>query len=250
MGFERSASSCVKRKAGTRSGVRECSTGSPQAMAATPTGDSQLNGVRTPPPIKVLRPRMLERVLNSDAREAEQRWRSRKPLAAAYYRYLQWMLRGNENNAGSEDYPPWVESYSLFFTASCTISLKTFIAKVMKNIDCSSSAYIIALLYIDRIRAGPYRFDMHDSNAKLLVLTAVMIASKFVDDKWYSNYHYGRIAGINNRRMNQLELYMLELLDFRCCVNQESYRGLEKRILLSAMDSQKNVFIHAKLPRN
>lgn len=192
--------------------------------------------IRTPPPVRIFRPRSLGKLTEEDAHRAEQAWKSRKPFVAALIAYLEGMVRSNSSEEVIEDYPPWVETFSLFSAIECTLSLRTFVSRVMKNIDCSPSAYIVALMYIDRLRTGPYQFCFHDGNAKMMFLTSVLLASKFVDDKVYTNYHFGRVAGISNQKMNRLELFMLDLIEFYCGVDLSKFRALEKKILVKALD--------------
>ncbi len=38
-----------------------------------------------------------------------------------------------------------------------------------------------------------------------LLLTGIMLAAKYFDDRYYSNEHYSKVGGINNGELNLLE---------------------------------------------
>jgi len=52
-----------------------------------------------------------------------------------------------------------------------------------------------------------------------LLLTATVLAAKFVDDRYFTNKHYAKVGGIPLRDLNALELSMLALLRYRLHVS-------------------------------
>lgn len=48
-----------------------------------------------------------------------------------------------------------------------------------------------------------------------LLLTAVVIAIKFVEDHCFVNAHYAKVGGVALAELNRMELIMCSLLDFR-----------------------------------
>lgn len=48
-----------------------------------------------------------------------------------------------------------------------------------------------------------------------LLLTAVVVAIKFIEDQCFVNVHYAKVGGVTLSDLNQMELTMCALLDFR-----------------------------------
>ena len=47
-----------------------------------------------------------------------------------------------------------------------------------------------------------------------LLITAVMTAAKFFDDRYYNNEYYSKIGGISNEEINTLETEFLIFINF------------------------------------
>jgi len=60
-------------------------------------------------------------------------------------------------------------------------------------------------------------------NVHRLLITSVMLASKFFDDVYYNNAYYARVGGISNTEVNSLEMEMLRMISFSLFVEPEAY---------------------------
>ena len=63
-----------------------------------------------------------------------------------------------------------------------------------------------------------------------LVITAVMLAAKFMDDKYYNNAYYAKIGGVTTSELNHMELEMLRMLDYRTFVSSSRLHELLGRL--------------------
>lgn len=63
------------------------------------------------------------------------------------------------------------------------------------------------------------------------LITAVMVAAKFIDDFRLSNRDFAKIGGISNAEMNILELELLKTLDFNLSVNRLLFENYAEGIL-------------------
>jgi len=71
-------------------------------------------------------------------------------------------------------------------------------------------------------------FIISSLNVHRLLITAIMLASKFFDDIYYNNAYYARVGGISNSEVNSLEMEMLRMISFSLFVRPEQferYRG-------------------------
>lgn len=109
------------------------------------------------------------------------------------------------------------ETTSLFFSSSRpTIPLNDFLARLRLYAKCSDGVFLWALVLLQRLEYADRRLRVSPFNIHRLLITAIMISAKFVDNAWYSNKYYARVGGVASvEEMNNLELEMLKLLDFR-----------------------------------
>jgi hypothetical protein len=103
------------------------------------------------------------------------------------------------------------------------IDLQQYIQRLYSYIPCSSHCFVFAIIYVDRVlRANP-RFKLSDLNVHRTFFTALVVASKFYDDEYYSNSWYGRVGGVNAKELNLLEVSFLKLIQFRLAVTPQEY---------------------------
>ena len=56
-----------------------------------------------------------------------------------------------------------------------------------------------------------------------IILTSVLLVSKFSNDVYYSNEQVGQVGGVQLPEMNLLETYFLEMVDWNTFVTEEEY---------------------------
>jgi len=93
----------------------------------------------------------------------------------------------------------------------------------MRYGKCSPCCAVVGLIYLQRIKKIVPRACITSRNLQRLLLVAVMLANKFLDDLYFSNKHWAKIGGLSLQEINGLELTILRLLDWRMQVSRENY---------------------------
>lgn len=97
--------------------------------------------------------------------------------------------------------------------------------------NCSSAAFIVMLAYMDRVQERSRSLLLNEMNCHRVILTALVLAIKFVDDEVFSNGHYACVGGVEAHEMNQLENKMLQLLNWELYVSPELFKLYEKALV-------------------
>mmetsp|Transcript_32517 Transcript_32517/g.79587 ORF Transcript_32517/g.79587 Transcript_32517/m.79587 type:complete len:228 (+) Transcript_32517:26-709(+) len=157
----------------------------------------------------------------SDFEDVEEGW-----LASALSRELSEICSLNEKNAF---HPTSQDRIGIFFsTFPQPFALENYVLRLVRYMDCSKAAFVVAMIYLDRLQRADNRFVITEFNVHRLFLTAIVIAAKFLDDSVYKNSHYAFVGGITSiREMNRLEEEMLRLLEFQVCADADSFRTYE-----------------------
>lgn len=117
------------------------------------------------------------------------------------------------------------------------ISILKYIERIYKYTNCSPSCFVVGYVYIDRLLHKYPNSLVVSLNVHRLLVTAVMVAAKMLDDVHYNNTFYARVGGVTNLELNRLEIELLFLLNFELTVHSrvfESYcQQLEKEMLLN-----------------
>lgn len=104
------------------------------------------------------------------------------------------------------------------------ISIKDYMLRVQRYAECSETCFILALVYLNRLRSRPIHPVIIDSlSIHRLIITSVMLAAKFFDDRFFRNSLYAFVGGVTTGEMNQLESEMFTLLSHNACVTVDEY---------------------------
>mmetsp|Transcript_29641 Transcript_29641/g.72079 ORF Transcript_29641/g.72079 Transcript_29641/m.72079 type:complete len:248 (-) Transcript_29641:73-816(-) len=128
------------------------------------------------------------------------------------------------------DLPAPREKASLFFSVRKPgIPIEFYVRRLINNCYCSRSVFIVALMYLDRLAKFDGRLKLSEYNLHRMLITAILLAAKFIDDTHYSNAHFARVGGVPSiPELNKLELAMLSFLSFDLNVNPDDFDELVK----------------------
>ena len=98
-----------------------------------------------------------------------------------------------------------------------------YIKRMLKYGGCSPCCVVVALIYIQRLKQRHIAVSITSRNIQRLLLVAVLLATKYLDDQSYTNEHWAEIGGISNKELNHLELLLLVQLQFSLHVKREEY---------------------------
>jgi len=124
------------------------------------------------------------------------------------------------------------------------ISVKSYLEdRILKYAGCSEETFILALIYMDQVVQFNPDFIICSLNVHRLLITSIMLASKFFDDVYYNNAYYARVGGISNVEVNSLEMEMLRMISFSLFVEPEAYERYR-----GSLYSQVRAAAHASVP--
>ncbi|KAI9160742.1 hypothetical protein LWI28_011127 [Acer negundo] len=104
-----------------------------------------------------------------------------------------------------------------------TISVESYLERIFKYANCSSSCYVVAYVYLDRFAHRQPSLPINSFNVHRLLITSVLVSAKFMDDIYYNNAFYGKVGGISTAEMNLLEVDFLFGLGFQLNVTPTTY---------------------------
>mmetsp|Transcript_62048 Transcript_62048/g.108633 ORF Transcript_62048/g.108633 Transcript_62048/m.108633 type:complete len:253 (-) Transcript_62048:26-784(-) len=121
-----------------------------------------------------------------------------------------------------------------------SMSMSAYAARLRTYFLCSDTCLLVALMYMDRIIKKHPHIRVSNLSSHRLFATALVIAVKFNEDKYYSNAYYAKVAGLRLQEVNKLERRFLQLLDWKVIVQQEEYAMYFELITAAANGWQAN----------
>merc|ERR1719210_928765 len=95
----------------------------------------------------------------------------------------------------------------------------------------------MAMVYLNRAVTLNPNFTIDSRNIHKLLLSSVVLATKYLDDDYCLNSHFAEIGGVKLLELNKLELSFLQLIQWKLHVQPDDYSFCHNR-LLSEFDSQ------------
>jgi len=98
----------------------------------------------------------------------------------------------------------------------------------------SEQTVLVALLLLDRLVVAHSSRGMHlcSSNVHRVLLTAMMLAAKLLDDEAYCSEYWSRVGGVSLSHLNELEVAFLQLIDHRLFVTPEELDAVRASLYL------------------
>ncbi|KAK3832059.1 MAG: cyclin-domain-containing protein, partial [Linnemannia elongata] len=116
------------------------------------------------------------------------------------------------------------------------LPLRTFIQETLKRSRSSYSTLQTALFYLYKIRNKvpcaylKRRSSSSSSQSNRIIycgrrtfLASLMVASKYLQDRNYSNKAWAKISGLSIKEINANELVFLKLIDYSLFVSHETF---------------------------
>ena len=156
-------------------------------------------------------------ILKADAEAQE-------PVAALFCRVLDRTVLDNDERSRAHDY---TVAHPLFERSHpCPLCPSEYVQRILKYTRCSPCNLIVGLIYLQRLKdldTDGKCTRLTSYNIQRLLLTALMLASKFLDEPHASNKQWALVGDLSVQEMNSLELEMLWLLKFSLNISRDEY---------------------------
>eukprot|EP00446_Apocalathium_sp_SHHI-4_P005285 CAMPEP_0177178176 /NCGR_PEP_ID=MMETSP0367-20130122/14192_1 /TAXON_ID=447022 ORGANISM="Scrippsiella hangoei-like, Strain SHHI-4" /NCGR_SAMPLE_ID=MMETSP0367 /ASSEMBLY_ACC=CAM_ASM_000362 /LENGTH=286 /DNA_ID=CAMNT_0018624823 /DNA_START=85 /DNA_END=945 /DNA_ORIENTATION=+ len=103
------------------------------------------------------------------------------------------------------------------------VSIERYVLRIREYFGCSEECFVLALVYIDRVMKHHPAYAFGQLSGHRMVLSAMVLAIKFLDDNFLSNKFYARVGGLQVTELNTLEIKMMKLLNYRLLVVPEEF---------------------------
>eukprot|EP00294_Goniomonas_avonlea_P009435 CAMPEP_0114560804 /NCGR_PEP_ID=MMETSP0114-20121206/11655_1 /TAXON_ID=31324 /ORGANISM="Goniomonas sp, Strain m" /LENGTH=212 /DNA_ID=CAMNT_0001746375 /DNA_START=19 /DNA_END=657 /DNA_ORIENTATION=+ len=111
------------------------------------------------------------------------------------------------------------------------IDLNDYIERIHSFSGASPCTYLVSMIYLDRALRKIPGFLVSSFTVHRLFLTCIMLASKFLDDVYFSNLHWSRVGGLKLKELNALEIETLFVLNFNMTVSPLEYSQYRTALL-------------------
>ncbi|MED6198138.1 Cyclin-U2-1 [Stylosanthes scabra] len=99
------------------------------------------------------------------------------------------------------------------------MTIQSYLERIFRYTRAGPSVYVVAYVYIDRFCHNNPGFRINARNVHRLLITTIMMASKYVEDMNYRNSYFARVGGLTTKELNKLEVEFLFLMGFKLHVN-------------------------------
>eukprot|EP00189_Rhodosorus_marinus_P008863 CAMPEP_0184755000 /NCGR_PEP_ID=MMETSP0315-20130426/44921_1 /TAXON_ID=101924 /ORGANISM="Rhodosorus marinus, Strain UTEX LB 2760" /LENGTH=214 /DNA_ID=CAMNT_0027234459 /DNA_START=103 /DNA_END=747 /DNA_ORIENTATION=+ len=145
---------------------------------------------------------------------------------------LEWAIEKNSLECTRE--PCMADPVLMFYSSSKpNMSLKLFVFKLFKYLNCSLSVFTTALVLMDRLVKKGNHYRLNEYNVHRIFLATSLISCKLLDDKQKPLKLFAMVGGISPTELCALEKVCLETLEYDLYVNPAVYALYERRLRAS-----------------
>lgn len=121
--------------------------------------------------------------------------------------------------------PTYAEPESVFFSVSRPeIPTTEYVKRLVTYTECSPAAFVVMMVYLDRIAEANGKLRVTPFNMHRLLVAALTLSCKMLDDRCFSNVHYAKVGGIPTaKEMNRLELQFMKYVNYQLHVDPHTY---------------------------
>ncbi|KAG2215900.1 hypothetical protein INT46_004156, partial [Mucor plumbeus] len=106
--------------------------------------------------------------------------------------------------------------YACFYARAIpNIDIQSYLARILKYCPCANECFLSLLVYFDRMSRNSSGLRIDSYNIHRLIITGIMVSSKFFSDVFYTNARYAKVGGLPVAELNTLELQFLKLNNFK-----------------------------------
>lgn len=119
------------------------------------------------------------------------------------------------------------------FHSACVspISITNYIARVAKLGSCLVDHITLALFYVNRATECDPNLIIDQFTIHRLMITAIVIATKYDSDVYYKNSAYAKIGGLPVDELNSLEVAFLSSINYNLYVSPIEFKDFERSLL-------------------
>jgi Cyclin len=170
---------------------------SPVSAVSIGSAEANIQAVLSPSPSPRARCRLCR--LDGDPQLPAGCLISNMPDAKFVRLYTSVLLRLCNANGMKSFLPDKHDKVSIFYsTFRQPFSLESYVTRIVTFTNCSRSVFIIALVYLDRLKRIDHRLAISEMNVHRVLMTAVVLSCKFLEDELYHNSYFAKIGGIQS----------------------------------------------------
>lgn len=84
--------------------------------------------------------------------------------------------------------------YACFYARAIpNIDIQSYLARILKYCPCANECFLSLLVYFDRMSRNSSGLRIDSYNIHRLIITGIMVASKFFSDVFYTNARYAKV---------------------------------------------------------
>lgn len=111
-----------------------------------------------------------------------------------------------------------------------SIPLNEYVKRFDDYLQLSPSTYIVAYILMQRLLKRNPRSQISPLNVHRLLVTAITVAEKSLNDWYWRNTDYAIVGAISNEELNELEVLFLEGINYEIAVGEDEYREALNKI--------------------
>ena len=105
------------------------------------------------------------------------------------------------------------------------ISVEGYLVRWFDHVDCTVEVLVAAVMYIDRLA-----IELTATNVHRLLLAALVVATKYLNDKVHPNPHFAAVGGVTAMELSRLESTFLNDIEWTTFIEPKVFAKYSKQL--------------------
>ena len=123
------------------------------------------------------------------------------------------------------------------------LPLNKYLIRIIKYTECENNTLLVAYLYIMKL-IQKENFILGLNNVYRLLLGAVVIAKKVLEDIRFNNSYYCGIGGLSNKELNSIEYSLFIRIDYNVNLKKEDVDKVYEQIFKTLPKNRSNEILN------
>jgi hypothetical protein len=111
------------------------------------------------------------------------------------------------------------------------VEIGDYIDRLKEWIVCGTESFVVAVCYFKRLEAQGMLPVINTLSVHRIFFTCLMLAVKMVEDETLNNADFAKVACIQLKDLNSMEVFVLRCLNFECSVPVEEFITVKRDLI-------------------
>jgi len=111
------------------------------------------------------------------------------------------------------------------------VEITDYVDRLKEWIVCGTECFVVATCYFKRLEASGILPTINSLSVHRIFFACLMLAVKMVEDETLNNADFAKVACIQLKDLNEMEVFLARCMNFKCIVPVDEFVGVKRELI-------------------